>query len=492
MVGFEKRSLVALLGVFLGTMGLCATARGVEFAGGTGEPNDPYQIATPAQLLSIGNDKVLLQKHYILVNTIDLADTAVYITVFRSVFTGSFDGKGYTIRNFGTEEIPVGGGLFSRIGSGGEVRNLGIVNAYVQSSGVLAGRNEGTVRDCYCTGAVVSDSKGGLIGNNARGTVTDCYSEAEVCGPNNVGGLIGANSGIVSRCHSSGKVTGLRNVGGLIGACGGENGQVSFCYSTSEVTGINYVGGLIGYSLGVVSDCNSSGAVTGTGGDTGGLIGYNRGWISSCYSTSPVTGTQYVGGLVGTNAGYDSYLIPRGQISSCYVDANVVSEGPYAGGLVGYNWAASIESCYTTGLVTAPDYLGGLVGYSDSDSSIATSYSAARLAIPADSLYVGGLVGDGAADNSYFLDPADGGGPDNGIGVPLTDDEMRQQASFVGWDFSGTTDDAEAALWFMPQDAYPILIWQAEIRGLLETLLGTAQKESSKPAARQDSATQER
>lgn len=463
MVRLQRRSLIALGSVFLGMLGLCATARGVEFAGGTGEPNDPYQIATPEQLLSAGSYKELYHhKHYILVNTIDLADTPVYMSVFRNFFAGSFDGNGYTIRNFGTEEIPVGGGLFRRIWSGGEVRNLGIVNAYVQSSGVLAGTNEGTVRNCYCTGAVVSHSSGGLIGGNSAGTVIDCYSEAEVCGPNNVGGLIGANSGIVSRCHSSGKVTGLRNVGGLIGSCGGEGGQVSFCYSTSEVTGIDYVGGLIGYSLGVVSDCNSSGAVTGTGGDTGGLIGYNRGWISSCYSTSPVTGTQYVGGLVGTNAGYDSYLIPRGQISSCYVDANVVSEGTYAGGLVGYNWAASIESCYTTGLVTAPDYLGGLVGYSDSDSSIATSYSAARLAIPADSLYVGGLVGDGAADNSYFLDPADGGGPDNGIGVPLTDDEMRQQASFVGWNFYEPGEDADGGPWFMPEDAYPILIWQSE------------------------------
>jgi hypothetical protein len=462
MVRFEKRCLVALLGVFLGTMGLCATARGVEFAGGTGEPNDPYQIATPAQLLSIGKDKALLQKHYILVNTIDLADTAVYITVFRSVFTGSFDGKGYTIQNLGTEEIPAGG-LFSRIGSGGEVRNLGIVNAYVQqSSGVLAGTNEGTVRNCYCTGAVVSDSHGGLIGSNRWGaTVTDCYSEAEVSGPNNVGGLIGGNSGIVSRCHSSGKVTGLRSVGGLIGSSGGL-GKVFSCYSTSVVSGLNYVGGLIGYSGVVVSDCYSTGRVTGAGDDTGGLIGYTRGAVFSCYSTSPVTGKKYVGGLVGTNAYNYMQEFKAGHISSCYADANVVSEGPYAGGLVGYNWGGSIESCYSTGVVTAPDYLGGLVGYSDSESSIATSYSAARLAIPADGLYAGGLAGDGTADKCYFLAPSDGGGPDNGIGGPLTDNEMKQQASFVGWDFSGTTDDGEAALWFMPQDAYPILLWQAE------------------------------
>jgi hypothetical protein len=463
MIRFQRRCMIGLVCMFMGTMGLFATAQAVEFAGGTGEPNDPYQIATAKQLLSIDKDKALLQKHYILINTIDLADTPVYGNVFRT-FTGSFDGNGYTIQNFGSEEIPVGGGLFARIGSGGEVKNLGIVHAHVQSQGVLTGTNDGTVRNCYCTGAVVNDSSGGLIEYNGWGaTVTDCYSEAEVSGPNNVGGLMGSNSGMVSRCHSSGKVTGLRNVGGLIGVCGGEEGQVSFCYSTSEVTGINYVGGLIGYSLGVVSDCHSSGSVTGTAGDTGGLIGYNRGTISSCYSTSQVTGTQYVGGLVGTNAGYDAEFIPRGRISSCYADANVVSEDPYAGGLVGYNWAASVKSCYSTGVVTSPDYAGGLVGYSDSDSRIVTSYSVARPTPLADSLYIGGLVGDGTADNSYFLAPSDGGGPDNGIGVPLTDAEMKQQASFVDWDFSATADDGEADLWFMPENAYPILIWQAEV-----------------------------
>ncbi len=137
-----------------------------------------------------------------------------------------------------------------------------------------------------------------------------------------------------------------------------------------------------------------------------------------------------------------------------------MSDDLYAGGLVGYNWAGSIESCYSTGVVTGPDYVGGLVGYSDEESSIATSYTIVQLTASEDASYVGGLAGDGTAENSYFLD---GGGPDNGIGVPLTDSQMRDRASFAGWDFSSTADDGEADLWFMPQDAYPILTWQTEI-----------------------------
>ena len=43
-----------------------------QFAGGTGEPNNPYQIATAQQLISIGSRLDLFGRHFILVNDIDL------------------------------------------------------------------------------------------------------------------------------------------------------------------------------------------------------------------------------------------------------------------------------------------------------------------------------------------------------------------------------------------------------------------------------------
>ncbi len=55
------------------TVLFCASAvSGVEFAGGTGQPNDPYQIATAEQLIGIGSDSSLLDKHFVLVKDIDL------------------------------------------------------------------------------------------------------------------------------------------------------------------------------------------------------------------------------------------------------------------------------------------------------------------------------------------------------------------------------------------------------------------------------------
>ncbi|GAG04613.1 unnamed protein product, partial [marine sediment metagenome] len=77
------------------------------------------------------------------------------------------------------------------------------------------------------------------------------------------------------------------------------------------------------------------------------------------------------------------------------------------GGLCGANEESTISNCYATGSVTGGDELGGLCG----------------------------VNWDGTISGCYFLDPADGGGPDNGLGTNLTETQMKQQNSFLGWDF---------------------------------------------------------
>jgi hypothetical protein len=44
-------------------------------------------------------------------------------------------------------------------------------------------------------------------------------------------------------------------------------------------------------------------------------------------------------------------------------------------------------------------------------------------------------VPEAIQESSFFLDPKDGGGPDNGLGTSLTASQMKQQASFTAWDF---------------------------------------------------------
>ena len=87
---------------------LCITPStyAAEFAGGTGEPNDPYQIATAEQLISIGSDPNLLDKHFILVNDIDLDPNLPGGRVFDRAVIAPCEGA--KIPSRGEPTFPVG------------------------------------------------------------------------------------------------------------------------------------------------------------------------------------------------------------------------------------------------------------------------------------------------------------------------------------------------------------------------------------------------
>ncbi len=100
-------------------------------------------------------------------------------------------------------------------------------------------------------------------------------------------------------------MAGYDHVGGLVGKLQTEY-IVSNCYSTGSVTGHSRIGGLIGdHYYSSISDCYSTCSVT--FGDTnnvhwsgGGLVGYGyRCTIINSYATGSVKGVPYAGGLVG-------------------------------------------------------------------------------------------------------------------------------------------------------------------------------------------------
>ncbi|MDR2556039.1 MAG: hypothetical protein LBC64_11530 [Fibromonadaceae bacterium] len=141
-----------------------------------------------------------------------------------------------------------------------------------------------------------------------------------------------------------------------------------------------------------------------------------------------------VGGLVGLN-----YF---GTISNTYF-IGVVRGGGYVGGLVGYNWgniyAGAISNSYSIGVVEGYSGVGGLVG-NIAGGSIKNSYSAVEVTTRGEG---GGLVGsdivsgDREITGSYY-DKEKSGKSDTGKGVGKTTMEMKQQSTFVGWDFNGT------------------------------------------------------
>ncbi|MGA2172338.1 MAG: GLUG motif-containing protein [Sedimentisphaerales bacterium] len=300
-----------------------------KYSGGSGDPNDPYQISSAADLLALGANTGDYSSHFVLTADIDLDPNLPGGQVFTTAiiapnwpaFTGTFDGNSHKITNFtinGGDKL----GLFGWIG--GSVKNLGLENCSVSSDsnswyvGGLVGENDGgNISNCYSTGTVSgSFNVGGLVGENDGGSISNCYSTGTVSSSSYsyyyyVGGLVGGNAGgSISNCYSTGTVSGSSYsyyVGGLVGWNGG---SISNCYSNGTVSGSFNVGGLVGDNVGSISDCYSTGTVSGSSSSyysyVGGLVGDNVGSISDCYSTGTVSGSShssYVGGLAGSSAG---------------------------------------------------------------------------------------------------------------------------------------------------------------------------------------------
>ncbi len=249
-----------------------------KYSGGTGTPNNPYRIATPEDMQQIGANPGDWDKCFILINDVNLAQyTSTQFNIignWTTKFTGVFDGNDHKILNFTWSSTGINCiGLFEYVGSGGQIKNLGMENVDVS--------------------AVNGWAVGGLVGDN-YGTITECHSTGSVTGGWDVGGLVGSNSGTITECYSTGSVTGGWDVGGLVGS---NSGTITNCYSTGSVTGMDYVGG---------------------------LVGYDGGAITNCYSTGSVTGTEYVGGLVG----YDE----EGVVTASFWDVNTSSQSTSAGG----------------------------------------------------------------------------------------------------------------------------------------------------------------
>ena len=291
---------------------ICSIAH-AKYSGGSGEPNDPYQIADVNDLLALAADTNDYNQCFILTADINLGGQVFTTAVIArdtdnaswnfqgATFNGVFDGAGHNILNLNIDGLGNDYlGLFGYV-NGGQIKNLGVPNvSFIR-------RNNSYV----------------------------------------LGGVVGWNTGSLNNCYSTGNINGgyfLSGYGGLVGV-NGSGGYISKCFSDVNVT--------------------------------------TDGWEA----------VSDTGGIAGTN---------NGSISNSFSAGDVKSGGGSYGGLVGYN-TGSINNCYSVGLVQSSG--GGLVGWNN-----------------------GGNIG-----SSYFLVTS---GEDNNCGEPLTDSQMKQQDSFIGWDFN--------------------------------------------------------
>lgn len=268
------------------------TTTASEFAGGDGSKENPYEVATAAQL---NNVRKYLNQHFRQTENIDL-NVAPYnqetgwepIGISGNPFAGTYDGNGFTISNLFID---------------------------------LQAKNENYV---------------GLFGYADHADIRNVR-------------MLDVN------------VTGQYQVGGLAGEIGSD-GAVTSCYATGQVAGDEDVGGLVGLNQGTITGCYASATVNGKWGYVGGLAGENRHQVISSYATGDVTGNKYVGGLVGSNWGYESMPATITESYSTGAVKGRTSEATDLGGLVGKIIYGNVQHSYwdteTSGKVISAGGIG--------------------------------------------------------------------------------------------------------------------------------------
>lgn len=413
-----------------------------NYAGGSGDPDDPYQIQTLEQLAVVGFHPEDFDRHFVLTADLvqdpneflpeipDFSYPILKIGNYTSPFTGSFDGGNRRIQKIkiiDTEDQYRG--LFGKIGPGSEIKNLHLKDLTVQGDSFV----------------------GGLAGYNQEGIIEDCTVEASVTGNCCVGTLAGfSDQGTITNCHAEGTVSGGEG-GGFLGGLVGSNkgGSITHCTAASAVLGVDgagCIGGLAGCNrLGTISGCSAAGSVTGGFGSfsLGGLAGHcENAKVIECRSEGSVSGgdkTHSLGGLIGENCGSSVF------ISYSESDVWAGTDSIFLGGLIGYNFFSCTGSDFAAGDVNGDYVVGGLVGFTKY-SSITACYSIGSVnGING----VGGFAGRSDEPVSFCYFPVSAG-PDNGCGIPLSEPNMTQQTGFAGFDFEGKTQDGLHEFWKMP------------------------------------------
>ncbi len=356
-----------------------------HFAGGTGIPGDPYQIADAAQLALMAERingaesvKTYGGAHYILTADIALNDVSDFETwseqgpeyswepigngTAATTFSGDFDGDGFTISglyiNENHEDDPYAAayGLFGKVS--GKVHDLTLDQSSIAVSGYTS-------------------EVGGITGSLAdTGIIDKCTSNVNiVCYDSHCGGI-------------AGKIEG----GYVVGMDYGEEELPTYsvirnCRFGGTIRQIkddsrSFIGGIAGSGNGHIVSCTSKGTIRFGSADAdsvGGIISMlHDGMIAGCEHTGTmecrIEGDSWsadVGGIAGnlylSSIGSDQYM-SRGILVRNCKNSGVVSGKGYAGGIAGNasndnnDWCLSIESCVNQGTVSGGEFAGGIVG----------------------------------------------------------------------------------------------------------------------------------
>jgi len=324
-----------------------------SFAGGKGTKDDPYQIATGSQLAYFAKrvnaeeyGEKYADTYFELTEDIDLGGkewTPVGETVADLimggheyfVFSGNFDGNGYTIKNLtiGTKTSPYSGDVCGLFGAtSGTIEDVVLENVSIN----YVGGNHSSGYGFRMGGALVGYSMGDIVNCTVIGLDMKAGSDGSYVALNSIGGLVGIQDGGTTVSHSrvSGKIeesTKKGNVGGFVGTLA-KGSSAKYCGAdvSVEVTGNGRgiaVGGFVGIGNGVTTD---------------------ETLIENCYATGNITGAEYAGGFVGNISGLNiSNCYAKGDVSNSFVGASFMGTDAASN-----NYYGTVKNCYATGLVS--------------------------------------------------------------------------------------------------------------------------------------------
>lgn len=394
------------------------------FSIGFADSDDPYEgyipISSITDLYNIRND---LDGKYVLTKDIDLlnflsvgfytpfegwspANTWLPIGTMDEPFTGILDGNGHCIENLiiniddtdFIEECWLG--LFGVIVDA-EVKNIEIKNIDINIDYPYE----------------VSCPTGAVSGLSCDSEILNCKTSG------NINAVLGGGfdiGGIVGRMYATEKPISV------------DYSYVKDCFSSVNITIVGKDEGMISYPIAYRTN-------------VGGIVGsaYENCKIYSSYFYGNINATPLTSGRIGGILGiglYNAPVIDCGNIGS--VKANGIGMA-FVGGICGESH--TVKNCFNAGTLetTNNEYskIGGIAGKTEfiADEESKKHFNAV----------------DAEIKNCYFLNSIEIATSNENEGTitstrALTDEEMRNQESFVGFDFN--------YIWSMSENGYPIPI----------------------------------
>lgn len=387
---------------------------------GSGTLDDPWQITNLTDLQTLSENSAFWNGNFIQVSDIDASPTSTWndgdgfspIGNTLHIFTGSYNGNGFTIDN-----LFINRSLSDYIGFFGYLEKVNIENIQLNNIDITGRINSGGLAGAADEGAIV----------------TNCSVTGSISGSNATGGFIGRveDRVLIDSCSADVSVQGAKSCGGFVGLNRNEND--------------------IDSEKPYISNSYATGNVTGTSRNTGSFVGWNTGLISKCYATGNVHDANgddeqtRVGGFVGAVAHYSG---STGKIDNCYSKGNVTSASTSQssthgmGGFVGtYYSGGEIRNCYSTGTVQIVGSLSG--GFC-------------------------GRFPSGVSENNFW-DTNTSGLSSSACATGKTSAEMTNATSInniyldAGWDFKGESHNGSEDIWNIGNErnaGYPYFDWQ--------------------------------